>query len=244
MVGDKTPKNIRHIFNSLDMARSDNQLLFKRVSDKEWTLYDSGQGSVFWLAYSAYCFLNEGLFSCILSLGVPYDVAPYVNVGSTNIINDFYFDFVESVTNDIHDYDLTILSKNKKLEDLARTIITTSFKGSVIVEYIDEIKSTSTDKQLECLHRLGMNLSSKTKGNNKMERSIGILVIVDNEYAAVKEYLNDNFGLEEVESEKFRETKHITKLPSKDGFVHNVILKSALDMGNRSVINAAQRMAD
>ncbi|MEW8273215.1 MAG: hypothetical protein AB2733_04020 [Candidatus Thiodiazotropha taylori] len=246
MKSDSTPKNLRHIFDRQGIQQSKNQFNVQKINDEEWIVYDVGPGSAFWLAYSAYLFTSASdLVHCTLSLGAPNDVAPFVRLGSSSVTNDFYLDFLSDVKQDLHHYNVTILAKNEALLKLAKDIITTSYRGTITSHFKDTIRQTPDGKPLDKLIREGLALPSNTfiKESHNMKK-IGLLVIVENELSAARSYLEDNFELATEPSEAFRESKYLTRLPSSDGIGHSVILKSALNKGNRSIMNAAHRMAE
>lgn len=246
MKSDSIPRNLRHIFERQGIQQSDNQFSVQKISDSEWIIYDTGPGSAFWLAYSAFLFTSASdLIHCTVSLGAPSDVAPFSRLGSSFVTNDFYLDFLSDVKQDLHDYNITLLAKNDALLKLGKDIVTTAFKGTITSHFKDTIRQTPSGKPLDKLIREGLALPSNTfilESHNM--KKIGLLVIVENELSAARSYLEGNFELTTEPSEAFRESKYLTRLPSSDGIGHSVILKSALNKGNRSIMNAAHRMAE
>lgn len=246
MKNDSIPRNLRQIFKRQRIQKSDNQFNVQKITESDWIIYDTGPGSAFWLAYSAYLFTKESdLIHCTLSLGIPSDVAPFSRTGSSFVTNDFFLDYLSDVKQDLHDYNITLLVKNDSLLKLGKDIVTTAFKGTITSHFKDTIRQTPSGKPLDNIIREGLAFPSNTFIRESCSmKKIGLLVIVENELYAARSYLEENYGLSTEPSEAFRESKYVTRLPSSDGIGHSVILKSALNKGNRSIINAAHRMAE
>lgn len=246
MKHDSIPKNLRHIFDRLGLNKSDNQFCVYKQNNSEWIIHDAGPGGAFWLAYSASLFAGSSdKVHCTLSLGTPNEIAPFSGLGSTNLTEDFYLDYLKDVTQDLHCYNVTILAKNENLLKLGKDVITTEFKGNITSHFKDIIKKTPNGKPLDSLYREGLALPSNSfiKDSHNAKK-IGLLVIIENELSASINFLSENYGLTSERCEKFLEYKYRSTLPSSDEIGHSLILKSCLNKGNRSVINAANRFVE